>query len=225
MLWWVVHKTFQGYNIHPNILGKILDTEMKMYNNFLIVGDFNSEMVESAMQNVCETYHLHNLIKDPACFKNTYKPSCIDLLLTYQTNKLLTNFGKKPFLKSQTLETGWTDFHKSTLTVIKIHYKKQKSLVVTYRDYKNFSNGTLRREVLSAMERYSNISFFDFHLEFICLVSMHQLGKDTLEPTRKNLWTKNLIKQPCLGLNYVITFWNSKLKKIRLHMLSSATIV
>ena len=101
-----MHKTFQGYNIHPNIVEKILDTEMKMYNNFLIVGDFNSEMVESAMQNVCETYHLHNLIKDPACFKNTYKLSCIDLLLTYQTNKLLTNFGKKPFLKSQTLETG-----------------------------------------------------------------------------------------------------------------------
>ena len=51
---------------------------MKIYDNFLIVGDFNSEMAESAVDNFCGTYHLHNLIKDPKCFKNPYKPSCID---------------------------------------------------------------------------------------------------------------------------------------------------
>ena len=36
---------------HLNILGKILDTQMKIYDNFLIVGDFNSEMTESDMEN------------------------------------------------------------------------------------------------------------------------------------------------------------------------------
>ena len=50
-----------------------------------------------------------------------------------------------------------------TLTVLKIHYKKQKPLVLKYRDYKNFSNESFRTELLSAMERYSNISFADFH--------------------------------------------------------------
>ena len=49
---------------HLNILGKILDTQMKIYDNFLIVGDFNSEKTESAMENFCGTYGLHNLIKD-----------------------------------------------------------------------------------------------------------------------------------------------------------------
>ena len=139
---------------HLNILGKILDTQMKIYDNCFIVGDFSSEMTESAMENFCGTYHLHNLIKDPTCFKNPVKPSCIDLLLT--------NFPKS-FLKSQTLETGLSDSHKLTLTVIKIHYKKQNPLVVTYKDYKHFSNETLQTELLSAMERYSNISFADFH--------------------------------------------------------------
>ena len=47
---------------HLNILGKILDTQIEIYDNFLIVGDFNSEMTESAMENFCGTYHLHNLI-------------------------------------------------------------------------------------------------------------------------------------------------------------------
>ena len=102
-----------------------MDTQTKIYNNFLIVGDFSSEMTESAMENFCETYHLYNLIKDPTCFKNSDKPSRIDLLLT--------NFPKS-LLKSQTLETGLSDFHKLT------HKLKQKPLVVTYRDYKNFSN-------------------------------------------------------------------------------------
>ena len=38
---------------------------MKIYDTFLIAGDFNSEMTESAMENFCDTYHLHNLIKVP----------------------------------------------------------------------------------------------------------------------------------------------------------------
>ena len=146
---------------HLNILGKILDTQIKIYDSFLIVGDFNSEMTESAMKNFCGTYHLHNLIKDPTCYKNPDKPSCIGLLLT--------NFPKS-FLKSQTLETGLSDFHKLTLTVLKIHYKKEKPLIVTYRDYKNFSNGSFQTELLSAMERYSNISFADFHSKFFLFV-------------------------------------------------------
>ena len=95
-------------------------------------------MTESAMENFCGTYRLHNLIKNPN------KPSCIDLLLT--------NFPKS-FLKSKTLETGLSDFHKLTLTVLKIHYKKQKLLVVTCRNYKNFSNESFRTELLSAMEK------------------------------------------------------------------------
>ena len=85
---------------------------MKIYNNFLIVGDFNSKMTESAMENFCGTYHLHNLIKSPTCLKNPGKLSYIDLLLT--------NFPIS-FLKSQTLETGLWEFHKLPLTVLKIH--------------------------------------------------------------------------------------------------------
>ena len=149
---------------HLNILGKILHAQMKIWNNFLIVGDINSEMTESAMENFCGTYHLHNVIKDPICFKNPDKPSRIDLLLT--------DFPKS-FLKSQTLETCLSDFHKLTLTVLKIHYKKQNPLVVKYRDYKNFSNKSFRTELLSAMERYSNISFADFQSKFLYLLGKH----------------------------------------------------
>ena len=39
-----------------------------------------------------------------------------------------------------TLETGGPGFHKMTLTVMKVFYKKQKPTIITYLSYKNFSN-------------------------------------------------------------------------------------
>ena len=38
---------------HLNISRKIMDAQMQMYDNFLIVGDFNSEMTESTIGNFC----------------------------------------------------------------------------------------------------------------------------------------------------------------------------
>ena len=119
---------------------------MKIYENFLIAGDFNSEMTDSAMEKFCVAYHLHNLSKDPACFKNPDQPSCIDLLLT--------NFSKS-FLK-------------------------------------------FRTELLSAMERHSNISFADFHSEFLYLFGKHaSVKKRYIRANQKNFIDKEL-NQPTM---------------------------
>ena len=101
---------------------------------------------------------------------------------------LLTNFPKS-FLKSQTLETGLSDFHKLTPTVLKINYKKQKPLVVTYRDYKNLSNENYRAELLNIAILLLLIFIQNF---FICWVSMHQLRKDTSRANQKNFIDKKL---------------------------------
>ena len=39
-----------------------------------------------------------------------------------------------------TIETGLSDFHKMTILVMKIFYKKQKPNIIRYRNYKNFNN-------------------------------------------------------------------------------------
>ena len=109
------------------------------------------------------------------------------------------------------------------MTVLKIHYKKRKPLVVTYRDYKKFSIESFRSELLSAMERHNNISFSHFHSEFLYLLDKPApVKKRYIKANKKNL--KNLIKQSWLVLSYLINFWNTKLKKIGFGMLSSATI-
>ena len=52
------------------------------FENSLIVDDSNSEIRKSAIEDLGDAYYLHDLIKDPTCFKNPDKPSCMDLILT-----------------------------------------------------------------------------------------------------------------------------------------------
>ena len=85
-----------------------LDFYMNKYDNFLMLGDFNSEMSEYAMEEFCEIYNMTNLIKEPPCFKNPLNPSTIDLILTNRP---------RSFLSSKAIETGLSDHHKLTITV------------------------------------------------------------------------------------------------------------
>ena len=68
----------------------------------LIIGDFNVEPNEANVKAFCSQYKLKSLKKDPTCFKNVNKLSCIDLFLTNNS---------KFFENCLTLETGLSDFH------------------------------------------------------------------------------------------------------------------
>ena len=74
-------------------------------------------------------HNLKNLIKEPTCFKNPEKLTIIDLILT---NK------PKCFQHSCTDETGISDFHKMTITVMKVIFKKQKAKIIFHHNYKIF---------------------------------------------------------------------------------------
>ena len=112
---------------------------MSIYDNFLVIGDLHSEISEMAMPEFCKTYNLQNLVKDHTCYKNPSKPTCIDLILT--------NFPKS-FQHTQTIETGLSDFHKLTLTVLKTHFPRLKPDIVNYRDFKGFLNDYFRSKLL-----------------------------------------------------------------------------
>ena len=62
-------------------IGLILDKHMCKLEQFLLVGDFNSEICENSLHYFCQTYNLTNLVKEPTCFKNINNPSSIDLML------------------------------------------------------------------------------------------------------------------------------------------------
>ena len=67
---------------HLKEIGKNLDNYSSKYDNFILLGDLNSEPTESAVRDFCQIYGCKNLIKDYNCFKNPEKPSCIDRIIT-----------------------------------------------------------------------------------------------------------------------------------------------
>ena len=67
---------------HMKILSLQLNVFQKRYENFIILGDFNSEIDEDAIKDFCVIYNFKSLINHPTCFKNPENPSCIDLILT-----------------------------------------------------------------------------------------------------------------------------------------------
>ena len=110
----------------------------------MIVGDFKVEANKSAMSIFCDTYNLKNLIKEPTCYKNPNKPTCIDLMLT---NK------PRSFKHSCVIETGLSDFHRMIVTVMKATFEKLQPRVVYCRDYKYFENYRFRADLLSELSK------------------------------------------------------------------------
>ena len=133
--------TLWGYNPSKdnvlnfvNEIGPVIDHYMPKYDNFLILGDFNSEMSEDDMRDFSETYNLSNLINERTCFKNPCNPSLIDLILTNRP---------RSFQDSQVIETGLSDHHKMTITVLRAFLQKQTPITIKYRDYKKFDQSLL----------------------------------------------------------------------------------
>ena len=66
---------------HLECISKEIDSHSSKYDNFLLLGDFNSEPTEEAMKSFCQIYNLKNLLRKPTCYKNPTNPSCVDLIL------------------------------------------------------------------------------------------------------------------------------------------------
>ena len=110
------------------------------------MGDFNVEPNDANMKDFCQIYGCKNIVKDKTCFKNPINPTCIDLIITNRP---------KSFQESEVIETGLSDFHKMSLTVMKVFYNKQKPKIIQYRKYKDFSNEPFMHELESALSRFS----------------------------------------------------------------------
>ena len=66
------------------------------------------------MKTFCDSYDLTGLIKQSTCHKNPSQPKCIDLILTNEP---------RSFQTTCVIETGLSDFHLMTLTVMRKSFK------------------------------------------------------------------------------------------------------
>ena len=104
---------------------------------------------EPHMKTFCESYSLQNLIKQPTCYKNPSRSTSIDLILTNVP---------RSFQSTCVIETGLSDFHLMTLTVMKKSFKKFQPRIINYRSYKHFLNDTFRKDLIGKL---SNEKFCD----------------------------------------------------------------
>ena len=68
-------------------------------------------MTNSYLEELCASYNLKKLIKQPTCFKNLENPTCTDHILANHP---------KSFHSPSVFVTCLSDFHKLTLTVLNV---------------------------------------------------------------------------------------------------------
>ena len=198
---------FGGYNPKKEYIshflssiGDNLDVYLGDYDNYLLIGDFNSEITERAMSDFCETYNLSNLIRDVTCYKNAKNPSSIDVMLTNR---------EKRFCNSMTIESGLSDFHKLTVTVLKTYYKKQEPIKIKYRSFKNFNENNFKMDLSLKLENFNTecMTYDDFISIFMEVLDHYAPMKSKIirgnnGPFMNRVLSKSFMKRSRLKNNY-----------------------
>ena len=143
-----------------------MDANIIKYENILFFGDINVTSTNQSLINFLETYSLQNLITEPTCFKNPLNPSSIDVILTNR---------KSCFSKSQTSETGLSDYHKMITTIMKATFEKKEPLKIKYRSYKKFDDNNFRYDLSFNLSHnlIGNTHFEDFQNIYMKVLNTH----------------------------------------------------
>ena len=145
-------------------LSRLVDYYNKNYDRLVIMGDFNSEPADEHVQSFCYSYNLHNLVKENTCFKGP--PKCYDLIITNC---------KYSFQNTMALTSGFSDFHKMTVTVLKTEYVKSDPLQINYRDYKNFNANYFNDDLMNELNTHpdSNKDYHQFQSALKSVLDIH----------------------------------------------------
>ena len=102
------HSPAQNDQYFVNCINKALDT----YSNYdvLLAEDFNAEDDEPCLSSFLYEHDLYNPVKVGTCFKDSSKPTSIDLFVTTKNTH---------FQKTVAVCSGLSGFHKLVVTVLK----------------------------------------------------------------------------------------------------------
>ena len=95
-------------------LHNIIDFYSGVYDNRIVLGDFNMDPSHMQLSAFMEHYNYYNLIKNSTCFNGD--GLCIDLILTNS---------KYCFKNTNSFETGISDHHHLIYSMFKQHLRKK----------------------------------------------------------------------------------------------------
>ena len=152
---WLINCSYNPHknNIgsHLNVITKAFDTYYAKYEKDVFLEYIYAGIEETTMKSFCESYNLTNLIKQPTCFKNPKKSSCIDSILTNRP---------KSFQSTCVIETGLSDFHRMTVCVLKMHFRKLPPRIISYRDFSNYHNAKFVNSLTEVLFEVENTESF-----------------------------------------------------------------
>ena len=131
------------------------------------MGDFNIESTDSCLKDFEIGANLEQIVNEATCFKSVENPSIIDHI--WVSNR-------DCFIKTSSIETGLSDFHRLTATVMNLQPPKKKPKVIQYRSYKNFDKELFRRDLQHMIDTAENsefVNFDSFHAKFKNVVDKH----------------------------------------------------
>ena len=128
-----------------------LNTYCTSYEHFLLLGDFNMATENSKLQNA---FCLENLIKEPNCFQSIVPT-------TFVTNQ------KSLFMKSSAYESGLSDCHKLTATILRKSITRRNPRTILYRGYKVFDQKKFDNQLRSQLASIKTVDYSQFHVIFL----------------------------------------------------------
>ena len=152
--------SFLGY------VSKAIDANMSIYENIILMGDFNAVSSDCSLCEFCDVYNLKNLIDVGTCYKNPNNPSSIDVILTNR---------KRSFYNSTAIETGLSDHHKMIITVLNGSLNKKYPIILNYLSYKNFDEGSFREHLANSLLTfdYGDMGYDEFKKIYIEVLNIN----------------------------------------------------
>ena len=155
--------------------------------NIIVLGDFNLDYREERLTDFMQEYDLSNLVKEPTCFKSVTNPSAIDHIWVTD---------RKKFVHTKCYETGLSDWHKLTTTMLNISIPKTEPRVIQYRDYRNFKNSTFKQELQAELDLLQGDSYGIFDATLKSVLDKHApIKKKILRSNSAPFMSKRLRKE------------------------------
>ena len=144
-----------------NSLHNVIDSYSGLYDNHIVLGDFNLDPSHTQLSAFMEHYNYYSFIKNNTSFKGN--GSCIDLILTNR---------KYCFKNTSLSEHGISDHHHLIYSMLKTTFEREESKNYTHRDYKQFQWKDVEKDFTSSL-RNCNAGYENYEQNIIKVLNIH----------------------------------------------------
>ena len=147
---WLLCATYRAPSQNHNYFFDNIDKCLDMYSTYervILASDLKS------FDTFLYQHELTSINRNPTCYKNPNNPSGI--------------------LKTETIFTRLSDFHKLVLSVFKLHFSKAKAKEISYRDFRAFKENNFNRDLQNRLSAQSVEEYAPFEKVFLDVLNKH----------------------------------------------------